>query len=157
MTNTGFSFDSTLFPALGTAEPFWKFTARLQIETIALMSRRAQACMELPSTLARCASPQDILTEQVRYWQLAQRHYMQSLGTVAGSVPAADEPEAAQALARPRDYLVVAEPAATEPAPVSTREQTRETRKPQPLAAPRLPEPRLPEPRLPEPRLRRSA
>jgi hypothetical protein len=101
------------------------FGGRVQNEAIALASRRAQAYLELPQTVARCRSPQDLLTAQVMFWQIAQRHYAQGLETILGVSPlgaitaavsgfAMPGPAAAAISApvvpsRARDYLVVAE------------------------------------------------
>ncbi len=42
----------------------------LQVMT-ALATKRTQALMEFPSRLAQCKGPQDVLSEQLRFWQLA--------------------------------------------------------------------------------------
>jgi hypothetical protein len=98
---------------------------RVQNEAVALASRRAQAYLELPHTLSRCRTPQDILTAHVMFWQIAQRQYAQGLESVVGSIPmiaiASTVSEllaptklpptqvAESVTARPRDYLVVSE------------------------------------------------
>jgi hypothetical protein len=108
--NNDFGF-GTLFPGLAAFEPGWKIMARLQIEMIALSSRRARAYLELPSTLARCHSTQDVLTEQVLFWQVAQRQYAQGVERTVVPVPtvvAASTTEVASP-SRSRDYMVVSD------------------------------------------------
>ena len=104
------------FPAFFTGEPFWKAAARMQIESVALVSRQIQALGDFQKVLATCHSPDEILTEQVRYWQIAQRHTETSLHKVFASVPltvadavASAEAEPAEKVQRPRDYMAVAE------------------------------------------------
>lgn len=55
-----------------------KAMARWQLETMGLMSRRAQAYMEIPSRLSRCRSPQDLMSEQTRFMQTAFQQYQES-------------------------------------------------------------------------------
>ena len=66
------------FTALETASvsfaPF-KNVARAQAEMIGFMSRRARACLEAPAHLTGCRNPQDILHEQMRFWDLAAAEY----------------------------------------------------------------------------------
>jgi hypothetical protein len=52
--------------------------ARWQLEAMGLMSRRAQAYMEIPSRLSRCRTPQDLMAEQARFWQTAFQQYSES-------------------------------------------------------------------------------
>ena len=111
-----------MFPNYMTGEPFWKAAVRMQIETVALMSRQAQALGDLHTVMATCHSPEEFLTEQVRYWQIAQRHSAASFQNVFAPVPltAADAKASAEAnsvekVRGPRDYLVVAERPAGQP------------------------------------------
>lgn len=92
--------------------------ARFQCETMGLLTRRAQAYVDLPRALAQCHSPEDLLSEQVRFWQVAQRQYAESYERALAALPVGEpgEPAAAAASATPRrDYMVVtdlkAEPA----------------------------------------------
>ena len=113
-------FESYLFSPFAGGEQFFKLAARFQIDQLALATMRAQALMDIPAALAHCSSPDDILTEQVRYWQIAQRQYAQALSTtVEKAVAAATLAEVVEIepIMRQRDYLVVKEPAgAVEPA-----------------------------------------
>ena len=97
------------FDVAGTA---FNLMARFQCETLSLMTRRAQAYVDLPRMLAQCHSPEDLLTEQVRFWQIAQRQYAASYERTLAALPAglemAQASAAAPAGAR-RDYMVVSE------------------------------------------------
>lgn len=46
-----------------------------QVELMTLATRRAQAYLEVPKTLGRCRSGQDLLEEQMRFWQVAGEQY----------------------------------------------------------------------------------
>lgn len=87
--------------------------ARCQIEMQGLMSRRAQAYLEIPGRLANCRSPQELANEQARFWQTAYQQYTecsqrmmnawtQALTPVGGTSTAAEP--------RARDYLTFPEP-----------------------------------------------
>jgi Phasin protein. len=55
-----------------------KALARWQLEAMGLLSRRAQAYIEIPARLSRCRSPQDLLSEQARFMQTAFQQYQES-------------------------------------------------------------------------------
>jgi hypothetical protein len=55
-----------------------KAMARWQLEMMGFTSRRAQAYMEIPSRLSRCRTPQDLMSEQVRFVQIAFQQYQES-------------------------------------------------------------------------------
>ena len=59
-------------------EPMMKAAARHNAEILTLMSQRAQAYFEIPSRLSQCRTPQDIMTEQSRFWQTMARQYTES-------------------------------------------------------------------------------
>ncbi|MEW5963144.1 MAG: phasin family protein [Pseudomonadota bacterium] len=110
----------TYFAGLDTSarnlEPFYKGVARWQLEAIGLASRRAQAYLEIPSRLAQCRTPQDVLAEQSRFWQNAFEQYSESSRRLAAawaqmaSMPA---PGANRAKSpRERDYITFPEPRA---------------------------------------------
>lgn len=66
--------------ALGqAADPFTKGIARTQLEFMGLLTRRAQAYMEIPSRLSHCRTPQDLADEQMRFWRTAFEEYSDSL------------------------------------------------------------------------------
>lgn len=88
-----------------------KAMARWQLECMGLMSRRAQAYMEIPSRLSRCRSPQDLIAEQTRFFQNAFQQYQESSKRIQdawaqiGSTSLANGRDAAE-----RDYISFADP-----------------------------------------------
>ena len=115
--------------AFGQAyNPFLKGAARVQLELMGFMSRRAQAYMEIPSRLAHCRSPEDLANEQMRFWKTAGEEYsayfsrvMQAMGTLPApsfGIPV-DEVESA------RDYITFPEPQEPQDPPVRGRERRR--------------------------------
>lgn len=115
--------------AFGQAyNPFLKGAARAQLDLMGLMSRRAQAYMEIPSRLAHCRTPQDLLEEQMRFWRVAGEEYsdyfsrtMQAMSQVPAptfGVPA-DEVQSA------RDYITFPEPNEPQEPPARGRERRR--------------------------------
>lgn len=57
--------------------------ARWQLEVFGLMSRRAQAYLELPSRLQQCRTPQDLVNEQARFLRTSFEQYTQSTQQLA--------------------------------------------------------------------------
>ena len=58
--------------------PIVKAAMRFNMELMSLTGRRMRAYLDLPSTLGRCRSPQDLAAEQMRFWQTAARDYSDS-------------------------------------------------------------------------------
>lgn len=115
--------------AFGQAyNPFLKGLARAQLEFMGLMSRRAQAYMEIPNRLSQCRNPQDLLNEQTQFWQRAGEEYtecynrmmqaMSTLATPSFGVPA----DGAQSA---HDYITFPEPEAPQERPARGRERRR--------------------------------
>jgi hypothetical protein len=110
------------------AEPLFKGCARCQLELVSLASRRARAYFDVPSTLARCRSPQDIASEQVRFWQTAAQEYAESarcLMTAWGAMWSAALQATNGAAAVERDYITFAEPREETAGPPSRKPATR--------------------------------
>lgn len=66
-------------------EPWFRAAARGNLETFTLMSRRAQAYMELPMRLSQCRTPQDLVNEQMYFWQTMTRQYADSSQRIAAA------------------------------------------------------------------------
>jgi hypothetical protein len=62
----------------------WKLAARVQLETVALFSRRAQAYLAFADTLVVSPDPQELFDGYVQFWQTAQHHYMECFNAVVG-------------------------------------------------------------------------
>lgn len=119
----------SMFGSLDTmtqvSNPYVKGMARWQLEAMGLMSRRAQAYMEIPSRMSKCRTPQDLFTEQTRFWQMAFHQYSESSRRMMAAtnqmmaMPAAFSQGAAKQT-RQRDYINFPEAPTTKgPAPVS--------------------------------------
>lgn len=68
-----FGFDPQTATSQATAP--LKAAARCQVEVLGLMNRRTQAYMQVPTRLAQCHSPQDVLDEQLAFWRTAAEQY----------------------------------------------------------------------------------
>ena len=75
-----------------TYDPFVKSIARGQIEFMGLLSRRAQAYVELPSRLSQCRMPQDFLNEQMQFWNTAMQQYSESASHISESLASFELP-----------------------------------------------------------------
>jgi hypothetical protein len=51
------------------SEPMLKSIGRWNLELMGLSARRARAWMEIPAQLSRCKTPQDLVREQLLFWQ----------------------------------------------------------------------------------------
>lgn len=102
-------------------EPAFRSAARWNLELMGLATRRARAWLELPSRLARCRTPQDLVRENLRYWQTSAHDYAdgaQRLTIAAGAFAMPGANGAWVKTAPGRDYITFAEPKpATEEAP----------------------------------------
>ncbi len=105
-----FKMNPGQFSPPAAMEQFMRGMARWQIETQSLMSRRAQAYLEVPGRVAQCRTPQDLMQEQAQFWQTAFQQYSEASRRImtawaqAAQMPA--EPnKAADTGARERDYL----------------------------------------------------
>jgi hypothetical protein len=100
-----------------TYEPTLNGLSRYNLELAGLAARRARAWCEIPSTLGRCKTPQDVLGEQARFWQTAMAHYTQSwqrMSAVMGSfaiIPGVNGALSGPMAAATHDFITFPEPA----------------------------------------------
>jgi hypothetical protein len=99
-----------------TYEPALNGLSRYNLELAGLAARRARAWSEIPATLGRCKTPQDLLGEQARFWQTAMAHYTQSwqrMSAVVGAFAIAPGINGAfsNMPAPARDFITFPEPA----------------------------------------------
>jgi hypothetical protein len=103
----------TVGNAARTAEPVTRSAARAQLELSSLVGTRVKAWSEIPSTLARCRTPFDLLQAQVAFWQEAGRDYTEATQRVMSSwsslVASATDAASVDAV-EPRDYITFPEP-----------------------------------------------
>ena len=100
----------TSFDWLSVSQPsLLTLAARMQFETVALMTQRAHAYMAISDTLAMCQDSDDVMTEQVRFWQIAQLSYIESLNSIVGASPKNDnaKPVPSVPLTRDRNNIVI--------------------------------------------------
>jgi hypothetical protein len=105
------TFCSGLDAAGQSFEPMVKATTRSNCEMLALMSRRAQAYMELPARLSQCKTPQDLATENVRFWQTMAKEYAESWQRMMSAWTAVAREAGQRGNGKPdRDYITFPEP-----------------------------------------------
>lgn len=83
-----------------------KAVARCQLETLGLVNRRAQAYMQVPTRLAQCRTPQDLVNEQMAFWRTAAEQYRDcalKVGQAWGQVVPGFGPQ--RSSATERDYI----------------------------------------------------
>jgi len=109
--NLWLTYSNTLDGLARGCEPAALGLSRYNLELMTLALRRTQAWLEQPARLAKARTPQDIMNEQVRFWQTASADYAESSQRLlsalfAAAAPAGVRPGEGQAV---RDYMAVAE------------------------------------------------
>lgn len=106
-------------------EPVLRGLGRWNLEILGLGTRRARAWAELPASLAKCRTPQDLVREQLQFWQTASHDYVgaaQRLSVAFGAMAVPGLNGAHSAKEPDRDYITFPEPKpATEQQPVRSR------------------------------------
>lgn len=72
----------------------FKGIGQCQLELWGLTSRRMQACLGMPSRLARCRTPMDVLNVQAQFWEAAFLQGAESTRRMANALTA--EPDVAR-------------------------------------------------------------
>jgi hypothetical protein len=98
-------------------EPALRNAGRFNLEVMGLMTRRAQAWLELPSRVGQCKTPQDLVGEQLRFWQAAAQDYTEGSRRLAATFSALaglglNGTWGGSTVATPRDYITFPEPKA---------------------------------------------
>jgi hypothetical protein len=88
-------------------EPAFRGVGRWNLEMFGLMSRRAQAWLEVPARLSTCRTPQDLMREQIQFWQSATRDYVESGQRLSAALGSFVAPTGLNGLlnAHERDYI----------------------------------------------------
>jgi len=109
-------------------EPVLKGIGRWNLEAMSLMTRRARAWMDVPAQVSRCRTPQDLVREQLQFWQTAAHDYSEgarrltvALGALAG--PGFEGAQRGRTVAPARDYIDVTEAKPAAAADVPKRER----------------------------------
>ncbi len=80
------------------------------------MTRRTQAWLEIPGRVSQCKTPQDLVKEQLRFWQAAAHDYTEGSRRLAATWAALAGPgfgaASGKQAAPVRDYITFAEPKA---------------------------------------------
>jgi len=56
-------------------QPLAVGAGRYNLELFGLMTRRTRAWLEVPTRLSQCRTPNDLVNEQLRFWQAAVQDY----------------------------------------------------------------------------------
>jgi len=111
--NIWLAYVTALEHTMPAMTPF-KGVAKSQAEMAGLISRRAQAYMQVPAQLARCRTAQDLLNEQMQFWTAAEAQYgetsrkiLEAYGAPAKTAgePAGKLINLAERAPRQRDYF----------------------------------------------------
>ncbi len=122
--NGGFAFGFDPQTATSQATAPLKAAARCQVEVLGLVNRRTQAYMQVPTRLAQCRSPQDVLNEQLAFWRTATEQY-QACAVKIGEAWAQALPLQLAGMGKAeRDYINFNGSGAKESGAVSSRQET---------------------------------
>jgi Phasin protein len=96
-------------------EPTLRNMSRINLELMSLMTRRAQAWLEIPARASQCKTPQDLVREQLQFWQTAAHDYTEGARRLSATFSALAGPGfngawGGNTVATPRDYITFAEP-----------------------------------------------
>lgn len=83
------------------------------LEVASLATRRLRAYADVPSTVAMCKNPGELLSAQMRFWRQAAQDYADCNRRIAEAwTSTSDRSSVAEdASVRPRDYITFREPA----------------------------------------------
>jgi hypothetical protein len=99
-----------------TYEPAMRNVGRINLELMGLMTRRAQAWLEVPAAAGRCKTPQELVAEQLKFWQAAGQDYAEASRRLSAAYAAFVGPALTSSWgavsATARDYITFPEPRA---------------------------------------------
>ena len=110
--NLWLTYSNTLDGLAKGCEPAALGLSRYNLELMTLALRRTQAWLEQPARLAGARTPQDVMNEHVRFWQIAGAHYAESSQRLLSALFAAAAPPAGAREGdgtAARDYIAVSE------------------------------------------------
>lgn len=82
-----------------------KAATRCQVEVLGLVNRRTQAYMQVPTRLAQCRTPQDVVNEQMAFWRTAAEQYRETSIKIGEAWAQAMPWLSAPAIKAERDYI----------------------------------------------------
>jgi hypothetical protein len=109
-------------------EPVLKSAGRVNLEVVGYMTRRASAWLEIPARASQCKTPQDLVREQMQFWQTAAQDYSESVRRLTAAFGAFAPPGfnvawGSTTTAPTRDYITFAEQKAAAPDQEPKRER----------------------------------
>lgn len=110
LANLASVYCSQLDTGLKAGEPLLRGITRYQLEWTRLASRRTRAWATLPSSLAQCKTPTDVLSLNMQFWQTAALNYQESLQrmwALAGNMGAMQAAASDSKAANGHDHLEV--------------------------------------------------
>ena len=105
-------------------EPVLRGVGRWNLEVLGLATRRARAWAEMPARLGQCRTPQDLVREQLQFWQAASLDYVeasQRLSVAFGAMAVPGLNGAHPGKEPDRDYITFPEPTPAEEQPARSR------------------------------------
>ena len=97
-------------------EPTMRNVGRINLELMGLMTRRAQAWLQIPTSASHCKTPQDLFAAQLKFWQTATHDYLEGARRLSATAAALARPGISAAWgdgpATSRDYITFPEPKA---------------------------------------------
>ena len=93
------------FSVTGPVETGLRAALLASVEFLGLINRRAQAYMQIPTRLAQCRSPQDVVNEQMTFWRTAGQQYAETSRKVFDAWTSAELLEPSNGRPAERDYI----------------------------------------------------
>lgn len=88
----------------GASAPL-KAAVRCQLEVMGYLNRRTQALLQAPTRFSSCRSPQDVLNEQMAFWQTAAEQYAETSRRIADAWAGVSSGTSAEKSTAVRDYI----------------------------------------------------
>ncbi len=96
-------------------EPTLRNVGRINLELMGLMTRRAQAWMQVPASASQCKTPQELFAAQLKFWQTAAQDYSEGTRRLSATFASLAGPGFSavwgKSAATGRDYITFPEPA----------------------------------------------
>jgi hypothetical protein len=97
-------------------EPTARNVGRINLELMGLVTRRAQAWLQIPTTASHCKTPQDLFAAQLKFWQTAAEDYADGARRLSATFASLAGPHLnpawGKSVATPRDFITFPEPKA---------------------------------------------
>jgi CelD/BcsL family acetyltransferase involved in cellulose biosynthesis len=104
-------------------EPTVRNVGRINLELMGLMTRRAQAWLQIPTSASHCKTPQDLFVAQLKFWQTATQDYTEGARRLSATFASLTVPSInawGKSAAMSRDYITFPEPKPNAPDPAKS-------------------------------------